>query len=372
MKNSIGKIEKAVDRMGNPIIRKRKLKYLAFAVVFILITSFVVRGALLTHYGKMTTTATAKQSVRLGDAKCNWYNWNEPISHTIEEVYGGHCRCFCQKIKNFGCDDAEIDIVTTGIPDLIGIKVTGWRELGYSLGPVATVPCPWGEFYPGYVTVEDGECHITWTFDFDWEEYIGDGHGGYGLVISLDGIHPAFQIHNNDGTDANYPWGTHLYSPYNNGWHSGDTNTPVSSLDWVECTGTRYKNGGDDRTGNDPTPNPDGTFTVTIAKCHLKELGGCEYDTIWWAMYFGVGGFYNPPDGHNGYSQYPATWDTWSGDSSGCVPAVLWTIFYDSVSGPTSFILASGEEFWFCWSYKFHIAIAPGTYNIESQFQPIV
>jgi hypothetical protein len=113
---------------------------------------------------------------------------------------------------------------------------------------------------------------------------VGDGHWGYGLAISLDGAEPAFQIHNNDGTDAGYAWGTHLYSPYLSGWVSGTNNTLVSELDWVTCTGAR-----------DIGDNPDGVFTVTIDKAEL----GLEF---YWAIWFGVGGFWNP---NNGYSSYP-------------------------------------------------------------------
>jgi len=142
-----------------------------------------------------------------------------------------------------------------------------------------------GDYYSVNFTVTDDGPTVTWTFDMIGDKVLeGNGHWGYGLAISLDGEKPAFQIHNNDGTDANYTWGTHLYSPYLNGWQSGTTNTPVSELDWVTCTGDR-----------DIADNPNGVFTVTIDKAEL----GLEF---YWAIWFGVGGFYNP---NNGYSSYP-------------------------------------------------------------------
>lgn len=78
------------------------------------------------------------------------------------------------------------------------------------------------------ITVEDLGCYLKWTFDFPIDGDLGNGNMGYGLVVSLDGIHPEFQIHNNDGTDSSYPWGTHLYSEWGpegtgyNGWHTGE------------------------------------------------------------------------------------------------------------------------------------------------------
>jgi len=148
-----------------------------------------------------------------------------------------------------------------------------------------------GGYYPVDFTVTDDGPTVTWTFDTVGEkDLVGDGHWGYGLAISLDGEKPVFQIHNNDGTIGEFPYGTHLYSPYLDGWVSGTTNTLVSELDWVTCTGDR-----------DIVNNTDGIFTVTIDKDEL----GLEF---YWAIWFGVGGFYNP---NNGYSSYPEgfMWD---------------------------------------------------------------
>jgi len=189
------------------------------------------------------------------------------------------------------------------ISNWIHYDMSVWKELEYSFGPVTTVATPYGSYYPADVTVTQDNCKITWTFDMVAGKTLqGDGHWGYGVVIATDDVNPAFQVHNNDGTDSSYAWGTHLYSEYDNGWHTGDTNTPVSDLDWIECTGDR-----------DYTDNPNGIFTVTIDKCKLEG-------TIYWAVHVGVGGFYNP---NNGYSMYPATWNPWSGDASGLEPATI-------------------------------------------------
>lgn len=191
------------------------------------------------------------------------------------------------------------------ISDWIHYDMLVYKSLGYET-TMTTVACSYGDYYPAIVTVKQDGCKITWTFDMVAGKTLqGDGHWGYGVVISLDGVHPEFQVHNNDGTDANYDWGTHLYSEWDNGWHTGDTNTPVSDLDWISCTGERYY-----------VDNPDGIFTITIDKCKL--IGD-----IYWAAHVGVGGFYAP---NNGYSKWPAAWVEWSGDSSTLEKASITTL----------------------------------------------
>ncbi|GAH57550.1 unnamed protein product, partial [marine sediment metagenome] len=186
-------------------------------------------------------------------------------------------------------------------PNSVNWKLSNWihydlmayKPLGYSWsGTVGNQPVN--------IDVENGECQVTWTIDFPMETPYdpleGNGSLVVGLVIALDGEGngPAFQVHNNDGTDATYPWGTWLVSPWGPtitdgwfGWHSGDTNTPVTDLDWVSCTGDRYNEN-----------NPDGIFTITIDKC---ELVG----DIHWALNLAIGsGFWSQ---HYTYEQmaYP-------------------------------------------------------------------
>lgn len=158
---------------------------------------------------------------------------------------------------------------------------------------------------PTDITIDLVGDSVMWTIDIDMAlAPIGNGHIGYGLVISLDGVHPAFQIHGNDGTDANYAWGTHLYSAYVDGWHTGDTNTPVSDLGWVEATGERYIVDGhydDDHMSVDSAGNPDGIFTIAIDKANLAP-----------EFYWAVAVMANTSDTH-----YPDAWAMWSGDASG-------------------------------------------------------
>jgi len=136
---------------------------------------------------------------------------------------------------------------------------------------------------------EDGDW-MVWTFDFPVEVFTGNGNLSVGLIVALDGEGkgPKFQIHNNDGADSSYPWGTWLMSPWGPtigdgwmGWHSGDTNTPVTSLSWVEAIGQR-------NTPWEGIVSGDGVMEIRIKK---SELG----NTFHWAASPTVGtGFWAP------------------------------------------------------------------------------
>lgn len=171
------------------------------------------------------------------------------------------------------------------ISNWIHYDLLAYRSLGYSwFGEVETLVQE-----PISVVVEDGDCAVTWTIDFPLDDNEGNGSLVAGLVIALDGDGqgPAFQVHNNDGTCAAFPWGTWLYSPWDPtpgggwfGWHSGeeDWNTPVADMDWISASGERYNF---DNTGN--------VLTISIDKCRLVE-------DFHWKLYLAIGsGFYGNP-----------------------------------------------------------------------------
>ncbi len=136
---------------------------------------------------------------------------------------------------------------------------------------------------------EDGDW-MVWTFDFPVEKFTGNGNLNVGLIVALDGEGngPAFQIHNNDGTDSGFAVGTWLYSEWGPtisdgwmGWHSGDTNTLVTSLSWVEAIGQR-------NTPWEGLVSGDGVMEIRIKKSEL----GCAFH---WAASPKVGsGFFAP------------------------------------------------------------------------------
>lgn len=166
--------------------------------------------------------------------------------------------------------NAHADSWTWCISDWIRYDMYVYKSLGYSFTINVDIE---GSDYDLVLTVEDGDGWQTWTFDFPVEHFTGDGNLNVGLIIALDGDGngPAYQIHNNDGADSNYDWGTWLMSPWGPtigdgwfGWHSGSINTPVADLDWVEATGNRN------------VPHGDGILQIKIKK---SELAG----TIHWA-----------------------------------------------------------------------------------------
>lgn len=190
-----------------------------------------------------------------------------------------------------GVTDAE-DKFYTGTPvsrnwllsDWIHYDMEVYKSLGYSYTESIDIE---GSDFDLLLTVEDGDGWQTWTFDFPVEHFTGDGNLNVGLIIALDGEGngPAYQIHNNDGADAAYPWGTWLMSPWGptigdgwNGWWSSSVNTPVTALDWVEASGNRN------------VPHTDGILQIKIKK---SELVG----TIHWAASPTVGsGFWDAYD----------------------------------------------------------------------------
>ncbi len=190
-------------------------------------------------------------------------------------------------IKSNANDERTVTITHN---NLDGVSVNYWTYLApYSFTDSQDVNG--GTVGQLEVTVaEDGEW-MVWTFDFPVEQFTGDGNLNVGLIIATDGEGngPAFQIHNTDSNDMTYdgsesvPAGTWVMSPWGPtiidgwlGWHSGDTNTLVTDLSWVEATGNRN------------VPHNGGVMEIRIKK---SELG----NNFHWAASPTVGsGFYAP------------------------------------------------------------------------------
>jgi hypothetical protein len=236
----------------------------------------------------------------------------------------------------------------TYIPgDSAGITVSYLKSKGYK----KTVTTSATTGIPIDVTVEDIGDWIQWTFNFfahNTSVAQGDGKFAACVVISLDGSRPAFQIHNNDGTCAAFPWGTWLYSPYDltgggwHGWHTSEAawNTKVEDIWWIEAEGNMYF-----------TSNPQGILTVRIHKTQLDATFG-------WAVYASIAHFSTIP---YSISVYPA------GFSWGSETFELATILEEIIS---SFTLYPREVLPFYIKYKFAVNIQGGTYYIYSTVKP--
>ena len=324
-------------------------KGLKLCIGLIALSLLMVSGTwatLMTHFGAINTPVNVLQSVLLDDKNIH----EMPIEDSFDAV-GGDMVCRYHWLRNRANVQAHLQLVSWGYPEGVSVKYV--KSLGYST-KVETVQVDTLDLYAVNVTAEDVGCAIKWTFDMKGNrELQGNGHWAYGLVIGVDGegSPPAFQIHNNDGTDASYPWGTHLLSFWGPastgfyGWHTSDRNTPVTEINWVDATGDRYF-----------TDNPDGLFTVTISKCMLGT-------TFHWAVWIGVGGFYTP---NNGYSTYPSAF-TWVNSATVASDNYLEAIVGEEIAEATAFTLEPKQVMPFCICYGFAIDIEPAAFTIYTE-----
>jgi len=334
-----------------------KVKIIVALVLTIAAVTGLASAALLDYYGRIRATVEVEQSILVDNQN---YLIITP-DNIPEPAPGGENFYFKHTLTNQASIPVTVDFETTYSPDGDGITTTYFELLGYSLSETIGVQ-------PIDITVEDGECSVTWTIDFPLEapyDGVVEGNGSMvvGLIIALngEGNGPAFQIHNNDGTDPSYAWGTWLVSPWGptindgwQGWHSGDTNTLVTELDWVEATGERYNEN-----------NPDGLFTITIPKTVLS-------DDFHWALNLAIGsGFMST---YLTYEQgaYPVVapntaWD-WSTPLVNMgTPNYIYTQLMGAV---TSMTIPSGTTVDFYIGYSFDVAIVPGTYEITTKVVP--
>ena len=359
-------------------------------VIALLLMGGLASAGLLAYYGSIVTTVEVHQSIKLSNDGKTWLQCTPGYEQcTIEDSWipeespGGEKFCKKYWLKNQMSVEGTVDFDTTCTPDCDGIETHIVKNLDYSWsGAIGAQPVE--------ITAEDGECFVEWTIDFPIDDDTCNGLMAVGLVIATsgEGNGPLFQIHNNDGTartpecSANgdetscvnagcvwepasgcvpWAWGTWLYSPWGPtiddgwfGWHSGDTNTPVTDLDWVSATGGRYREG-----------NPEGIFTITIDKCKLISLIPLEeQEEIHWALYTAIG------SGFCSHAYQPATYPTaftWS------EPLVTGTNYELATIGEQlagSMTIPSDIEQDFCLCYKFAENIAPDTYTITTKILP--
>jgi len=230
-------------------------------------------AAVLTFYGKIATTVNVEQAVTLTGGDCA----DNICPEDAGTMYSGDTLVSdVYTLTNLADTPRDVDLATTYNPGVASgeIVTTYLQVIPYSFNELVDIE---GSAYDLDVTVtEDGDW-MVFTFDFPVEEFTGDGNLNVGLIIATggEGNGPSFQIHNNDGADSAYPFGDWLMSPWGPtindgwmGWHSGDTNTPVTSLSWVEATGNRN------------VPHNNGVMEIRIKKSELGESLIVVNDTI--------------------------------------------------------------------------------------------
>jgi len=302
----------------------------------------------LNYYGMIAGTVDVKQSVLVDGGNYlqpNTYNGSLVAGSTIVSAH---------TLYNQAEVPATVKFETSYDPEPIpeeeyGITTTYWEPVEYTKTVTTSDPMS----IPATITVEDIGDSMEWTIDIDMDNApISNGHIAYALVISRDNVHPAFQVHSNDGTDALYDWGTHLYSEWGpegtgyHGWHTGwdgtgdrtANNVPVDDIEGVTATGER-----------DVSVNTEGVFTVTIS----KDMLGPEFS---WAVQIMA----DTSDTH-----YPEAWTPWSGDASEFEKAIL------AEELPEELTLQPGDTLDFVIVNHFDVALVPGTYTITTRVVPV-
>jgi len=170
-------------------------------LAILLVASLAVAGfgAVLTYYGSITSEVTVKQAVLVDGVGIG-----TPITESFTEVTGGDTVITEHTLENLAEVDAPVVLSYKILPSADDIEVT------YLLPVEGTVFASDVGTQGTTVSVSVDEEAVTWNIDFP----SGTGNGLYavGLVIATkgEGEGPDFQIHNNDGTDPNYEWGTWL------------------------------------------------------------------------------------------------------------------------------------------------------------------
>jgi hypothetical protein len=334
-------IDKKVDNLlsGN---MKKSTKVLGVLTILVAST-LVVSAGLLSFYGKVETTANVQQSVQLRNVGGSWRNWDNPIDANISTV-GGDCEIEDFEIRNQASIEAKIGIDTSITKDSI------WVNPDPSVGGVnvsVLVPAEYTKEFLAEDTILDGtdvsveatDDWVIWTMEVPLNGTHGTGLGSGGQAawsISIgQGSEILYQIHNNDGTDGNYANGKYLYSEYDNGWHTGSDNTPVSAISWIQATGTRT------------AAVCGGIYTIKIDR---DELG----DEFKWAA-------------HINYESDSLPKDFGWGDTN--TDNFYTAVLTEELTSP--FTLQPGEQLDFVIKYCFDVAIEPDDdYTITTEFQP--
>ncbi len=333
--------------------RDKMRKILGLPIALFLVGLIVIGGAtaaLLTYYVNITANTSVGQSVVFSDdSTSKTYSFDG-------EIYAGDTFSDYFTIKNRANVPATAELQTSCIADSTDCDGINWsytKPIAYTYNENINIV----NDYDLNVIVEDiGDGWFQWTFDFPVDDWEGNGQIPVSLIIATNGVGegPAFQIHNNDGTDSTYDWGTWLYSPWGptiedgwNGWHSGSDNTLVDDISLIEASGEYYAQG------------EDGVLEIRI---HRNILG----DEFHWAAYPQTGGGWYSPYKNQ---QMPTPVDfSWGEPIVGSDNYHL-AVIAEEIIDP--FTLDSGEEFSFFANFDFAVNLQPDTFNIETRVVPV-
>jgi hypothetical protein len=286
----------------------------------------IVSAWTISYFGQIQMIATVKQAVLLDGKDIR----EMPITDSLDAA-GGEIVCKFHWLESQTSVPVNLAFVTDITYDG-GITVTYWKILGYKFDE----PVSWAR-----VTVEDKGEAVEWTIDLDENSpNLNNPVAGVVVIIGI-GSNIKFQIHNNDGIDPHYPYGTWLISYYENGWHTGSPDYKNYPLpDGITATGNRSK-----------SENQQMIFTVAISK---KYLDMREFK---WAVYF--------KGGSGGRTFYPSAFSWYDTNTNNMATATL----LEQIT--SSFTLAPGERLDFIICYEFAVDIYPGIYTITTEVVPV-
>jgi len=189
-----------------------------------------------------------------------------------------------------------------------------------------------------HVKVEEFANSVKWTIDLnEGSTYLNNPVAGIVVIIGI-GNEIKFQVHNNDGVDSNYPYGTWLYSIYDGGWRTGTGGNNQPLPEGITATGGRSK-----------SENPQMIFTVTIGKAYLAN----EFK---WAVYF--------KGGSGGRTFYPTDF-SWYDTNTSDMATAKYLILGGAIASIAKAKGTSEQYYWGsgCWAavlgQKFEIYIDP-------------
>ena len=251
--------------------------------------------AFLSFFGKANVTGNVWQSVLLDGGRYNAGDDTRTQSYTTSDIFAGETTRSYHELENRSSVQQKVRLATSYSPGSIAdyITTTYWKSNTIQTKEVGDADCPIT------LTITDKGETTNWHFQFDTETCAGlYGNRAYALMISLDQVHPLFQIHSNDGVDHNFDFGEHLYSEWVegqgfNGWLTGTdgNNIKVTDMEGITATGKRPI-----------AENQTGEFEIEIHKDYLNNQ-----DIVYIAT--------SMTDHPNVY-RYPAGWVAWSGDAS--------------------------------------------------------
>jgi hypothetical protein len=283
------------------------------AILMISMLTIGASAALLSYYGSILQTVTVNQAVLL-----DGQDYTQPIVSSLEAISGATI-CTLHNLQNRGAKPANVD--WSYEPHIEGIEVLVLKSVHeeYSTAGksvVATIVKTW-------------ECGTAkWVVDIKSDNPAGHTWG-VGLVISLDGKHPAFQVFHTGSTSIP-PDNTWFYQDYP--WTS-----PLIPLDKVPgITASGYSTGKH--------------FEISIP-CERLGGAGAKY---YWNMQLRT----------NLISWVNEPTSGWGDHVTGFIEN------HNGISIVFPYTLEPGETLDFNLAFNLDINLKPGTYTVTTTFKP--